>query len=161
VAPVGAVNGHVERLRRLLPALWLGALLCVALVATPSVFAVLPAPQAGPVVGRILAQEAWLSLTMSIVLLVIERTRARAVAVGGSGSQLSPEILLVAGAAFCTLAGYFGIQPMMPASRLGEGPFSFGQLHLASTTLFGIKAVLVALLAWRASAPGVIPRTSS
>ena len=155
------MSGLVERLRRLLPALWLGALLCVALVATPSVFAVLPAPQAGPVVSRILAQEAWFSLAASIVLLVVERTRGRSAAVGGAGSQLTPEIVLVAGTAFCTLAGYFGIQPMMSAARLGQGGFGFGQLHLASTTLFGVKTVLVALLAWRASAPGVIARTSS
>ena len=55
-----------ERVRRLLPALWAGMLLCVALIATPAPFATLSAPDAGRVVGRIFVQEAWISLAIAV-----------------------------------------------------------------------------------------------
>ena len=47
----------VKRLRVLLPGLWLGLLLTVALVATPAPFATLAQADAGRVVARVLAQE--------------------------------------------------------------------------------------------------------
>ena len=72
----------VQRLRRLLPALWLGMLLCIAGIATPAPFALLERADAGKVAGRILAQEAWLSLLLALLLLVVERARARQ---GGRG----------------------------------------------------------------------------
>ena len=144
-----------ERLRRLLPGLWAGLLLCIAGVATPAPFALLERADAGRVVGRIFVQEAWLSLALALALLVMERARARAAAEAGGGSVLSTEMLLVLGTVFCTVAGYFGIQTLLPAARAGQGAFSFGQLHAVSTVFFGLKAGLVLALAWRAaSVPG-------
>jgi len=143
----------VERGRRLLPALWLGVLLCVAFIATPAPFATLERADAGRVVAHIFAREAWLSLGLSVLLLAIERGRARAAAAAGTGSVLSSEMLLVLGAVFCTVAGYFGLQTMMAAARAGQAALSFGQLHAISLGLFGLKMVLIALLAWRACAP--------
>jgi hypothetical protein len=143
----------VERLRRLLPPLWLGLLLCVAFIATPAPFAMLDRADAGRVVAHIFLREAWLSLALAVLLLAIERGRARASAQTGKGSVLSAEMLLVLGAVFCTVAGYFGIQPMLPAARAGQGVLSFGQLHAVSLALFGVKIVLLPLLAWRAGAP--------
>ena len=98
-----------ERLRRILPALWAGVLLCIALIATPAPFQLLERADAGRVVGRIFVQEAWLSLVLAVALLAIERGRARAAAEAGRGSVLSTEVLLVLGTVFCTVAGYFGI----------------------------------------------------
>ncbi|MBI3368313.1 MAG: DUF4149 domain-containing protein [Burkholderiales bacterium] len=138
-------------LRRLLPGLWAGALLCGALLATPAPFAVLSTADAGRVVGRIFAQEAWLSLILALGLLSIERRRARDMAEAGAGSVLSTEMLIVLGTVFCTVTGYFAIQPMLPAARAGQGALSFGQLHLMSVVLFGIKTLLVLWLAWRAA----------
>ena len=63
-------------------------------------------------------------------------------------------MLLVLGTLFCTVAGYFGVQPLMAAARAGQGTFSFGQLHGISFGLFGLKIVLVAALAWRATRCG-------
>ena len=140
----------VERLRRLLPALWAGVLLCIALIATPVPFALLDRADAGRVVGRIFVQEAWLSLVLAVALLAMERRRARLAAGRGGGSILSTEMLLVLGTVFCTVAGYFGIQPMLPAARAGQGMLTFGQLHLASTLFFAVKIVLLVALAWRA-----------
>ena len=142
-----------ERLRRLLPAAWVGLLLCVAFIATPAPFAMLPAADAGRVVGRIFVQEAWTSLALAFWLIAAERRRARTASDAGAGSVLSTEMLLIFGAVFCTVAGHFGLQPLMPAARGGGGPLTFGQLHAISVTFFGLKTLLVMGLAWRATRP--------
>ncbi len=143
----------IERLRRLLPALWAGVLLCTALIATPAPFALLDGPTAGRVVGRIFLQEAWLGLVLAVLLLSAERARARLAAEVHRGSVLNTEMLLILGAVFCTVAGYFAVQPLLPAARAGQGALSFGQLHAASAAFFGVKIVLVLALAWRGTAP--------
>lgn len=148
----------MDRWRRLLPCLWAGVLVCIALIATPAPFATLVPAEAGKVVARILMQEAWLSLVLALLLLFIERRRALDVAQAGDGSVLSLEMLLLMGSVFCTVAGYFGIQPMMPAARAGQGAFSFGQLHAASAAFFALKAGLVLILAWRGTRPAVVSR---
>lgn len=145
----------LERWRRVLPGLWAGVLLCVALIAAPAPFATLPPVDAGRVVARIFMQEAWLSLGAALLLLFMERRRARDAAEDGSGLVLNTEMLLLMGAVFCTVAGYFGIQPLLPAARAGQGAFSFGQLHAASAAFFALKAGLVLVLAWRATRPAL------
>jgi hypothetical protein len=152
----------VERLRRLLPGLWAGVLLCIAAIAAPAVFALLERTDAGRVVGRMFVQEAWLSLVLGALLLVVERSRARLAAEAGTGSVLSTEMLLVLGAVFCTVAGYFALQPLMPAARAGQGPLSFGQLHAVSSAFYAVKVLLLLVLAWRAAMPaGLNPPPSS
>jgi hypothetical protein len=42
---------------------------------------------------------------------------------------------------------------LLPAARIGTGAFSFGQLHAISVLFFGVKALLVLALAWRAARP--------
>lgn len=146
-----------ERLRRLLPGLWAGFLLCVAVVATRSAFALLERAEAGRVAAHILAQEAYVSLALSLLLMMLERASARDAAEQGQGSQFSVGLALAAGALFCTVAGYFGVQPMMDAARAGQGPLGFGALHAISAGFYGIKVALVLALAWRASRPVVPP----
>jgi len=143
----------VERLRRLLPGLWAGVLLCIAGIATPAPFATLERADAGRVVAHIFLREAWLSLALAVLLLAIERARARRAAEMGCGSQFSTEMVLLLGVLFCTVAGYFGLQPLMAAARAGQGGWSFGQLHAASLALFGLKGVLLLVLAWRGARP--------
>ena len=138
-----------ERWRRLLPGLWAGWLLCVALLATPAGFALMSRADAGRLAGRMLAQEAYTSLAIGVVLLVLERIAARR----GGGTQFSTGMVLVLGALFCTVAGYFAIQPMMPAARLGQGPLSFGALHAISSSFYAVKCALVFALAWRVARP--------
>jgi hypothetical protein len=142
----------LERWRRLLPGLWLGWLLCVAIVATPAAFALLERGDAGRVVARVLAWEAHSALLLGAVLLALERVRAKPLADAGAASQFTVGMVLTSGALFCTVAGYFGLQPMMMAARAGQGSLSFGQLHAASAAFFGLKIMLVAALAWRAAA---------
>ena len=75
-----------ERFRRLLPGLWAGWLLCVALLATPAPFATLANGDAGRVVARMLTQDAYTGLVIGALLLVLERTAARRAAEAGMGS---------------------------------------------------------------------------
>ncbi|WP_292450871.1 DUF4149 domain-containing protein [Methylibium sp.] len=145
-AQPGGLGG---RLRRLLPALWLGVLLAIALIAAPSLFALLERAAAGRVAGRLFAVEAQLSLALCIALGLIERQRASLRAAAAQGSRISAELLLVLGALFCTVFGQFALQPMMEAARAGQGRWSFGALHAVSIGFYGFKTLLVAALAWR------------
>lgn len=139
----------MEQARRLIPGLWAGVLLCIALIATPAPFATLAVHDAGRVVARIFSQEAYLSLALGVVVLLLER---RAASAGGTGSRFSLSMILALAAIFCTVFGYFGLQPMMEAARAGQGSWTFGQLHGASLVFFGVKILAVAALAWRTAA---------
>jgi hypothetical protein len=142
----------LERLRCLLPGLWLGWLLCVALLATPAVFATLPAVDAGRVAARMLAQEAYTSLALGAMLLVLERWRVLATVVpGGFVSPFDAGMVLALASLFCTLAGYFAVQPMMASARAGQGPVGFVTLHAASAIFFALKCAVLLALAWRAA----------
>ncbi len=139
----------LERWRRLLPGLWAGWLLCVALLATPSAFATLLPSDAGRAAARMLGQEAASALALGVILLLLERTAARRA--GGPAFSLGMGLAL--GAIFCTVAGYYAVQPMMAAARLGQGGLSFGQLHAVSAAFYIVKLALVLALAWRAASP--------
>jgi len=150
---------------RVLAAAWAGALAAIAFLAAPNAFATLATADAGRYVARLFTLEAWTSLVLALLLLFAEQRRARAAAAQGAdsgaqaaGSVMSGATLLLLGALFCTVAGHFGIEPMMAAARAGQGPWSFAALHVASTVLYAVKGVLVIVLAWRwarAAGPGV------
>jgi hypothetical protein len=129
----------------LIAALWAGVLLCIGAIAAPAGFALLAPADAGRVAGRLLAIEAYLSLALVMLLFAIERKSARAAAAAGTGSAFSTNIVLLFGALFCTVA-------MMAAARAGQGAWSFGALHAASSSLFVLKGLLVLALAWRLTA---------
>jgi hypothetical protein len=132
-----------EHWRRLLPGLWAGMLLCIAGLAAPATFAALTSAEAGQVVSHIFIREAWLSLALAALLLGLQRRQ-------GPHLRLSNALLLWT-TVLCTLLGYFAVQALMPAARVGQGVLSFGQLHLISTVFYGIKTLAVLLLAWRAA----------
>ncbi|MDB5817626.1 MAG: hypothetical protein JWQ11_1266 [Rhizobacter sp.] len=139
----------VQRAGAVLAGIWIGVLLAIAGIATPALFALLEPGQAGKVAGRVLAIEAYVSLAMCVVLFGIERSKARSVVAEGSGSVMTTNILLVLGALFCTVAGYFAVVPMMDAARAGQGRLSFGALHGISSGFYLLKMILVLCLAWR------------
>ena len=147
---VPAAPAWSERLRRMLPGVWLGLLLAIAALAAPSLFALLDRPLAGRVAARLFALEAQSSLFFAVLLGLLERRRAGVRAAAGEGSLASAELLLVLGALFCTVLGHHALQPMMEAARAGTGRWSFGALHAVSTAFYGLKTLLVAALAWRA-----------
>ncbi len=143
------------RVAALLAGLWAGVILAIGLIGAPAGFAVLATPaEAGRVAGRMFAVEAPLSLALAVVIFLLERRRARGEAEAGRGSQFNASMLLALGALFCTVAGYYAIQPMMAAARAGQGAWSFGALHAASTVFFALKGLLVLALAWRLAPRG-------
>jgi hypothetical protein len=147
------VAALLERLRRLLPGAWLGLLVCIAVVAAPAGFAVLARADAGRVNGRIFQLEAWISIVAALLLWLLERARARRAAVSGQGSLLSTEMVVLLATLLCTFIAAFGLQPLIEAAREGRPvPLGFGPLHGLSVGLFGVKLLLVAALAWRATA---------
>jgi hypothetical protein len=125
----------------------------VALIATPAPFATLARADAGRVVARILAHEAYSALLFGVLILLLERAVARRRVAAGAGSGFSLGVALALGTLVCTVAGYFAVQPQMAAARAGQGALSFGQLHAISAAFFAAKIGLVAALAWRASRP--------
>lgn len=137
------------KLQALLAALWGGFLLCIAFVATPSAFAVLERAQAGAFVARVFAIEAQVSLALGLVLMMIERRLTRdATEAGQTVPQFSMRLLLPVIALFCTIAGYYGLQPLMAEARTGTGLASFAALHGLSLAFFGVKGLAVLALAW-------------
>lgn len=142
------------RLQALLAALWGGFLLCVAFAAAPSAFAVLERANAGLFVGRLFSVDAQVSLAAALVLMLLERRVARdAVEAGAPSHVFSAELLLPAVALFCTIAGYYGLQPLMADAKAGAGVASFAALHGASLAFFAVKGLAVLALAWRLSRP--------
>ncbi len=152
------MSGVLDRLRRLLPAVWLGLIAGVAGMATPAPFALLSQADAGRVVARVLANEAWLAIALGLAVFMLERRAARQ-ARASEASLFSTGMVLALGTLFCTLAGYFAVQPMLAQARAGQHALSFGQLHAVSLAFFALKAALVAALAWRAA--GLRPATAS
>jgi len=150
-SPSRATTGGLDRLRAVLPGIWSGMLLTVAFVAGAALFPLLERGVAGMVAGRMFAWEARISLAFAVVLFVIERRRALERAERGEGSRLSTELVLLLGVLFCVVAGYFALQPMMEAARSGQGSWSFGTLHAVSTVFYGLRTLLVLVLALRAA----------
>jgi hypothetical protein len=132
----------LKRAATCLVGLWCGMLIGVGLVGAPAGFAVASVEIAGRSAARMFAIEAHASLAIAVVLLLALR---RLTTKGG----LDTNLLLVLGSLFCTIAGYFVLQPLMAAARAGEGVLSFGALHGLSAAFFALKAVLVLALAWR------------
>lgn len=137
----------LPRLRAMLSAVWLGMVLCVAALAAPAAFAVLERPEAGRLVGRLFAMEAPVSLALAMLLILIERRLTR-----DEPRAMTTDLLLAAGALFCTVAGYYALLPQMEAARAGQGSLSFGALHAISSSFFVLKGLLLLALAWRCSA---------
>ena len=139
----------LRRAQSLLAALWGGLLLCVAGLVMPSAFAVLERAQAILLAGRMFSLEAQISLAAALLLMMMERRHAR----DGQGRAASAEFLLPAGAMFCTVAGYYVLQPMMEAALAGASGMSAMALHGLSMSFFALKTGLVLVLAWRLSRP--------
>lgn len=150
-----------RRLSAALACAWFGLQAGVAGLGTPSVFAVLPAAQAGPVVGRMLGAEATAAIVIGGVLILLERLIGRDAAARGIGRAFSLEFALALGAVSCVVAGHYALQPWFEQARAGRAPLSFGQLHALSVALYGLKMILAGALAWRAIARLARPARAS
>lgn len=143
----------LKRLCAWVAGLWAGLLIGLGFIAAPAGFMSAPPDVAGAIAGRFFGQEAYLALVLSVVLFIFLRRiasdDAHASIVGRKSSLFSADMVLVLGALFCTVAGYFAVQPMMAAAKAGQGSVDFGTLHGLSAGLFGLKTLLVAVLAFR------------
>ena len=144
------------RLRALIAAAWCGVVIALGGIAAPAAFAVLERGSAGRVAGQGFRIEAHGALLVLMVLFLVERQIHRhredtATPAGAAPSAMSIEMLLILAALFCTVFGYFALQPQMEAARLGQGRFGFAALHGAATLMFALKGLALGLLAWRAS----------
>ncbi len=136
----------------LLAGLWAGALLAISAIAAPAAFYAALPEVAGRVAGRMFLLEARIGLAIAVILVVLLRSHAKLLASSGPQSVFSTNLMLVLGAIFCTVAGFFALQPMMADARAGQGPLSFGTLHGLSVAFYAIKTLLVLALAWRLAA---------
>jgi hypothetical protein len=139
----------LRQARTLVAAVWLGLVLTLAVVVAPVLFAGLERAEAGRLAGNLFRIEAHVALGLAVVLFLLERRLASVRLQAGRGSVLSVNVLLVLGALFCTVLGYFALQPLMDAARAGQGPWSFGALHGVSSSLFALKGLLLLALVWR------------
>jgi hypothetical protein len=135
----------------LLAGAWVGAMAALGFIAAPVLFATLARVEAGRMAARLFEIDADVGLMAGAVLLVLALGRARAGAARG-GSRFSAEMLLALAALSCIVAGYFALQPMLEAARLGQGSLSFAALHGIAAAFFVVKLGVVAVLAWRLSA---------
>ena len=142
----------LNRIASLLAGLWAGLLLGLGAIGAPAGFAVTTAEIAGRTAGRMFAIEAHVSLAAAMLLLLLTRQVAPTDPDQPPVPALNTNLLLTLGTLFCTIAGYFVIQPMMAAARIGEGSLSFGALHGLSAAFFVLKGLLVLALAWRLTA---------
>ena len=129
--------------------LWAGVLLGVGLIGAPAGFAAALPEIAGRVAGRMFMQEAHLSLALAVVMFLLLRHRASSASDKPAGSVFSVDLMLVLGTLFCTVAGYFAVQPMMASARAGQASLSFGALHGISAGFYALKSGLVLALSWR------------
>lgn len=139
----------LRQVRTLVAAVWLGLVLTLAAVVAPVLFAGLDRTEAGRLAGNMFRIEAYVALGLAVALFLVERRLAALRMQAGRGSMLSMNGVLVLGALFCTVLGYFALQPMMEAARAGQGHWSFGALHGLSSALFVLKGLLLLALVWR------------
>lgn len=139
------------RFQSWLAGVWAGLVIGVGAVAAPTLFATFERSIAGEGAGRIFGVEARLSLAFAAILFVIERRRVRDLLESGIQiSVVSPNLLLTLGALFLTIFGEFALHPMIEAAKAGQpSMLSFGALHGISASLFWLKGLMVAVLAWR------------
>ncbi len=154
----------LARAAALLAGVWAGVLLALGAIAAPLAFANAARDVAGRIAGQTFALEARVGLVIAVVLLLLLRRQARP----PGAPVFSADLMLLLAAVFCTVAGHFAMQPMLAAARAGEGALSFAALHGIAAAFYGVKTLLVLLLAWRlagaqrpAAATGAIPPPSS
>jgi hypothetical protein len=147
-----------QRLFILIAGLWVGSLLAVGYLVAPAIFSTMTDRQAaGMVAGSIFRLEAYLSVIVSIGLMVLSN-----LLVNRGLNQFRMIRWLLLAMLLCSLAATLILIPWMNALRdsaLAEGmpvmlspsAILFGRLHGASSILFTLQSVLGIYLVWRLS----------
>lgn len=141
-------------MRVLVATLWAGSLWTIGYLVAPALFSTLAdRVLAGTIAGQLFRIEAWVSVACAALLI--------ASLIFGNAESRPPRqrrlLFIILAMLFCTLAGYFGLQPFMAEVREAAGPggvmdsalrAKFGILHAASSafylvqSIFGIALVL-------------------
>jgi drug/metabolite transporter superfamily protein YnfA len=141
----------LQRSRLLIATLWVGALWTTGFIVAPTLFATLAdRALAGTIAGSLFRVIAWLSIVCAVVLLVLQWLTSRK---ADTVSSARGAVYLVFGMVFCTLVGYFGLQPYMAELRLVlhgtadmtqvvDAQRQFGMLHAASTGIYIVQSLL-------------------
>jgi hypothetical protein len=145
-----------QRLFTLVATFWVGSLLTVGYLVAPTIFNTLTDRQvAGVVAGAIFKVEAYLSIIISIALLVLANLLVRR---GLNAYRLTRILLLVI--LMCSLLGAFILMPWMSTIRdealmqgmpvmLSPSAELFRTLHGVSSAVYLIESALGIYLVWR------------
>lgn len=141
-----------DRIQVLVAVLWVGSLWTIGFIVAPTLFAMLPdRVLAGSIAGKLFQIGAWLSIACAMTLLgsVTLRNRGATKTVNDGVSRQA--VWLITAMLACTLAGYFGLQPVMNALRDAAGPSGvmdsaaraqFGLLHGGASALYLVQSLL-------------------
>jgi hypothetical protein len=132
---------------------WAGVMIGVGVIAAPVLFALLPRADAGQVASRLFSLDATIGIVVGAVLVLVGLQLGRDRAERGLGSRFSLEFGLALAALLCIVVGHYALLPMIEDARAGRGTLSFGALHAIASAFFIAKLAIVAVLAWRLSAP--------
>jgi len=145
-----------QRLFILIAGLWVGSLLAVGYLVAPAIFSTMTDRQAaGMVAGSIFKLEAYLSLIVSISLMVLANLLVNR---GLNHFRLIRWLLLAM--LVCSIAAAFVLIPWMNALRdnallqgmpvmLSPSATLFGRLHGVSSILFMLQSLLGITLVWQ------------
>lgn len=142
-----------DGLARALLVLWIGGLWVIGYVAAPVLFSSLDDKQlAGVLAGNLFEWMAWIGIAAGIYLLIYHIAR------DGGAALKTLFFWAVAVMLALTLAGHFGIQPIMQSLKDQAMPHAvmqsvfadrFARWHGVSSILYLIQSALGLLLVWR------------
>ena len=134
--------------------LWIGGMWAIGYIAAPVLFTSLDDKQlAGMLAGKLFAVIAWVGIATATYLLVYQLARMRGSALK-TGFFWAVALMLV-----LTLAGHFGIQPLLQGLKDQAMPLAvmqsvfadrFSRWHGVSSILYLTQSMLGLLLIWRA-----------
>jgi uncharacterized membrane protein len=133
--------------------LWIGGMWAIGYVAAPVLFASLDdKQQAGTLAGKLFEPMAWIGIAAAAYLLI------HRVANDGAAALKTLFFWIVVLMLLLTLAGHFGIQPIMQSLKDQAMPHAvmqsvladrFARWHGVSSILYLIQSALGLLLVWR------------
>ena len=140
------LSKFADYLESVLLTLWVGGLWAIGYLAAPVLFANLPDRMlAGALAGRLFAGIAWVGLGCGIVVLALGALRLGAAAMGNRQSWIVAAMLAL------TLAGHFGVQPVLQALKDEVAPApvmdspnraAFGRWHGISSGIYLVESLL-------------------
>lgn len=147
------MNRVWEALANILLVVWIGSLLTLGAIAAPVLFSALDDKQlAGMLAGKMFTVGAWVGTAAGVYLLLYRLIR------DGAAAFKSLFFWIVLIMWLFTLAGHFGIQPILQNLKNQALPLAvmqsvfadrFSQWHGISRILWMIQAVLGVVLVWR------------